>query len=166
MVRMLRTRNAQPSLWEAVLPEALLRLPADLQRVDAWLDDERFFAPFAPHFDPVLGRPSIPMETYLRLMFLKHAHRLGYRALCAEVADSLSWRRFCRIGIDTKVPHPTTLMKITSRCGEAAVARLNDALLAKATEQPLARVGKPARRHQPAAGQPPLPDRFWSVRAG
>ena len=58
------------------------------------------------------------METYLRLMFLKFRYRLGYESLCAEVADSISWRRFCRIDIDGRVPHPTTLMKITTRCGE------------------------------------------------
>jgi IS5 family transposase len=46
---MLRTRNVQPSLWESVLPEVCLRLPAELERVDAWLDDEWFFAPFRAH---------------------------------------------------------------------------------------------------------------------
>jgi hypothetical protein len=30
------------------------------------------------------------------------------------------------------VPHPTTLMKLTTRCGSAAVDGLNEALLAKA----------------------------------
>ncbi len=87
----------QRSLWESVLPEGCLRLPAGLERVDAWLDDERFFAPFVPYFSARMGRPSIPMETYLRLMFLKHRYRLGYESLCAEVSDSISWRRFCRI---------------------------------------------------------------------
>jgi hypothetical protein len=70
---MLRTRNDQPSLWESVLPEVCLRLPAELERVDAWLDDERFFAPFRAHFDARLGRPSLPLETYLRLMFPNYA---------------------------------------------------------------------------------------------
>jgi transposase, IS5 family len=42
-------------------------LPEDLARVDALLDDPAFFAPFAPHFHPVLGRPSTPAECYLRL---------------------------------------------------------------------------------------------------
>jgi len=41
-----------------------------LGRVDALLDDPVFFAPFAAYFDARIGRPSIPMETYLRLMFL------------------------------------------------------------------------------------------------
>jgi transposase, IS5 family len=129
-----RTIGEQPTLWDAVLPEELLALPAELARVDALLDDPAFFVPFAPFFDPSMGRPSIPMESYLRLMFLKFRYRLGFESLCREVSDSISWRRFARIGIDGRVPHPTTLMKITSRCGEAAVAGLNETLWAKAAE--------------------------------
>ena len=49
---MLRTRAAEVSLWEAVLPEEVLRLPEELARVDALLDDPVFFAPFVPFFDP------------------------------------------------------------------------------------------------------------------
>ena len=43
---MLRLRKAQPSLWESVLPEEVLRLSEELSKVDALLDDERFFARF------------------------------------------------------------------------------------------------------------------------
>lgn len=75
-----------------------LRLPVELERVDALLDDPAFFAPFVPYFDPRVGRPSTPMETYLRLMFLKFRYRLGYESLCRDVTDSITWRRFCRIG--------------------------------------------------------------------
>src|SRR6266511_4327301 len=75
-------------------------------------------------------------------MFLKFRYRLGYESVCAEVADSIGWRRFTRIGIDGKVPHPTTLMKITTRCGSEVIEQLNEALLAKATEGKLLRVGK------------------------
>jgi len=135
----LRTRAEQVSLWEAVLPAEVLRLPAELARVDALLDDPVFFTPFVPFFDPRVGRPSTPMETYLRLMFLKFRYRLGYESLCAEVSDSIAWRRFCRIPIDGRVPHPTTLMKLTTRCGTAAVDGCNEALLAKAAEVKLLR---------------------------
>jgi transposase, IS5 family len=58
------------------------------------------------------------------------------------LADSISWRRFARIPLDGRVPHPTTLMKITTRCGESAVAGLNEALLAKAATGRLPRVGR------------------------
>ena len=93
-------------VWESRLPAEVLRLPAELARVDALLDDPVFFAPFAPFFHPVLGRPSTPVECYLRLMFLKFRYRLGYESLCAEVSDSITWRRFCRIPLDGTVPHP------------------------------------------------------------
>jgi transposase, IS5 family len=138
----LRTVNDQPTLWESILPAELLVVSGELARVDALLDDPVFFAPFAPFFDPRIGRPSIPVETYLRLMFLKFRYRLGYESLCREVADSISWQRFCRIPLGVRVPHPTTLMKITTRCGDAAVAGLNEALLAKAAAAKLLRTDK------------------------
>ena len=93
----MRTVGHQPSLWEAVLPEELRRLPEELARVDVLLDGPVFFAPLTPFFDPRIGRPSMPMETYLRLMFLKFRYRLGFESLCREVSDSITWRQFCRM---------------------------------------------------------------------
>ena len=131
---MLRTVCDSPTLWEALLPPEALIMPAELVAVDRLLDDARFFEPFRKHFDPVWGRPSIPIETYLRLMFLKYRYRLGYETLCAEVTDSLSWLRFARIPIGCSAPHPSTLMKITTRCGPELIEQLNAGLLAKAVE--------------------------------
>src|ERR1700722_15081832 len=136
---MFRTVGDRPPLWESLLPAEVLRLPDELARVYALLDDPSFFAPFAPYFHPVIGRPSTPAECYLRLMFLKFRYRLGYESLCAEVSDSITWRRFCRIPLDGRVPHPTTLIKMTKRCGVAAVDGCNEALLAKAAEGKLLR---------------------------
>jgi len=47
-------------------------------------------------------------------MFLKLRYRLGYGVVVREVSDSITWRRFCRIPLDGQVPHPTTLMKLTT----------------------------------------------------
>src|ERR1700752_3815903 len=139
---MFRTVNDQPTLWDSILPAELLVLPVELGRVDGLLDDPVFFAPFAAYFDARIGRPSIPMETYLRMMFLKFRYRFGFESLCREVADSISWQRFCRIPLGIRVPHPTTLMKITSRCGDDAIAGLNEALLVKAASDKLLRTDK------------------------
>ncbi|MEU1663817.1 transposase [Streptomyces sparsogenes] len=107
---MLRVAGVRDSWWE-VLPEQARQLPAELARIDAFLDDERFIAPWRAVFDERIGRPSVPVETLLRLLYLKHRYQLGYETLCREVADSLSWRRFCRIPLTSPVPHPTTLIK-------------------------------------------------------
>jgi IS5 family transposase len=156
---MLRTRAPGVSLWEAALSEDVLRLSEELARLDALLDDPAFFAPFVPFFDPRVGRPSTPMEVYLRLMFLKFRYRLGYDALCREVSDSITWRRFCRIPLEGRVPHPPTLMKLTSRCGTAAVDGCKGAagkggLGEAATHRAV------ARGHDSRAGGCGLPDRL------
>lgn len=139
---MLVTRNLQPSLWDSVLPAEVRRMSPLLEQVDRWLDDAAFFGPFREHFSAALGRPSIPMEVYLRMMFLKFQYKLGYESLCREVSDSISWRIFCRLDLDRSVPAPSTLSKITTRCGEEAVLRLNEALLARADATKLVRTGK------------------------
>jgi IS5 family transposase len=128
----LRTVGPQGSLFELLLPAGMRVLSGELAAVDALLDDERFFGPFRPFFDPTEGRPSIPIETYLRLMFLKYRFGLGYGRLCAQVADSITWRRFCRIGLEASVPDESTIRKITRRCGPDLIDGLNRELLAAA----------------------------------
>jgi hypothetical protein len=113
--------DPQATIWELLLPEEVKRLPAELVRVDAYLDDERFLAPWRALFDRRLGRPSIPVDTLLRLLYLKHRSGLGYERLCREVADSISWRRLCRIGLDRPMPHPTTLVKLVRRAGPEVI---------------------------------------------
>src|SRR5213592_995140 len=126
---MLRERSVGESLWEAVLPAELRELPAELGKVDAILDDDRFMAPFRARLTATIGRPTIAIETYLRLMYLKHRYGLGYEMLCGEVADSFTWRRFCRIGLDGWVLDPSTLMELTKRLGPGLLEELNAELL-------------------------------------
>ena len=136
---MLRETDPQATIWELLLPEEAKRLPAELVRIDAYLDDERFIAPWRGLFSRRLGRPSVPIDTLLRLLYLKHRYQLGYESLCREVADSIGWRRFCRIGLDRPVPHPTTLVKLVRRAGPEVVEELNAALVAKLREDRLLR---------------------------
>ena len=67
-------------------------------------------------------------------MLWNYRYRMGYEMLCREVTDSITWQRFCRIGLGGWVPHSTTLMKITTRCGPTVVDQLNELFLAKAAE--------------------------------
>jgi transposase, IS5 family len=73
---------------------------------------------------------------------LKHRYQLGYESLCREVADSIGWRRFCRLGLDQPVPHPTTLVKLVRRAGPEVIEQLNQALVAKLADDKLLRARK------------------------
>jgi IS5 family transposase len=138
----LRETDPQTTIWELLLPEEAKRLPTELARVDAYLDDERFITPWRGLFSARLGRPSVPVDTLLRLLYLKHRYGLGYESLCREVADSLSWRRFCRIPLDRPVPHPTTLVKLVRRAGPEVIEQLNAVLVAKLAQGKLLRARK------------------------
>jgi transposase, IS5 family len=131
--------QASLTLWETLLPEQAKRLPAELAQVDAYLDDERFIAPWRALFSARLGRRSVPVDTLLRLLYLKHRYGLGYESLCREVSDSIGWRRFCRIGLEGQVPHPTTLVKLVRRAGPEVITQLNTALLEKLAKDRLLR---------------------------
>jgi transposase, IS5 family len=128
----LRTVGPTGSLFELLLPAGMRVLTGELAEIDRLLDDERFFVPFAKHFHRLDGRPSIPIETYLRMMFLKVQAKVGYERVCTMIGDSISLRRFCRIGLEVAVPDESTIRKITTRCGPELVEELNRILLRRA----------------------------------
>ena len=98
------------SLWDEVLPIEVRELPEDLRRIDALLADPGLLAPIRAHWQAAAdasgrsaaehGRPTIAMETYVRLMVLKQRSGWGYETLVGEVSDSMHLRRFCRIALD------------------------------------------------------------------
>ena len=139
---MLRLRDPQGSLWDQLLPVQARTLSVELTAVDDCLADERFFEPYVQRFRTLIGRPTVPIETYLRLMYLKHRYRLGYETLVAEVTDSLHWRRFCHLALDAPVPHSTTLSKLTRKYGPEVVHELNRHLIQHARARKLLRSRK------------------------
>ena len=136
---MLRLRKDQPSLWESVLPAELFQMNEELAEVDRLLDDERFFDPFRVRFSTRIGRPTIPVATYLRMMYLKRRHELGYETLVQEVKDSLTWRSFCHLSLEDRVPDDTTLIKLSRKYGDDTLRDLNDALVLKLKEKKVIR---------------------------
>lgn len=136
---MLILREPQLTFWDSFLPAELQGLREELAKVDTLLDDTQILAPYVERFHTTMGRPTVPIETYLRLMYLKFRYQLGYETLVEEVSDSIQWRRFCRIPLDKKVPHSTTLIKLTKRFGNELIEELNQTLIEKAIEQKIIR---------------------------
>jgi IS5 family transposase len=132
-------------LWDESLPFEVRELPQDLAALDRVLGDpellmvilERFRREVVDQGRAVLtdGRPTIAMETYIRLMVLKQRFRWGYRALVAEVSDSIHLRRFCRISLSDRVPDESTVRKMTRRLGSETVSEMIRSLIASATRE-------------------------------
>ncbi len=129
----------QRDYWDHLLPAEARLLSPTLEAVDAILDDQRFLAPFRARFRSKRGRFTIPMETYLRLMYLKMKYQLGYETLVQEVADSVSWRRFCRLSLSARVPDASTLIKLTNGPCQGLVDELHAALINKLAEKKVLR---------------------------
>jgi len=86
------------------------------------------------------GRPTLAIETYVRLMVLKQRHGWGYRTLVAEVSDSIHLRRFCRIALSERVPDKSTVRKLTRRIGPETVNDVTRELIASAVREKRFRV--------------------------
>ena len=132
------------SLWDELLPEEVRVLPDDLARLDELLCDPELLAPIAIRWERELaqasrfsdrGRPSLAMETYVRLMVLKHRCGWGYETLMREVSDSIHLRRFCRLGLAERVPDESTVRKLTRRLGAEVVHQLTRELIQKARRE-------------------------------
>ena len=132
-------------LWDDALPVEVKELPEDLAALDVLLSDHELLWPIVERWQQEFretgrlvlteGRPTIAMETYVRLMALKQRYRWGYRTLVAEVSDSIHLRRFCRISLSERVPDESTVRKLTRRIGAETVSELTRALIAKATRE-------------------------------
>jgi IS5 family transposase len=139
MLKLPNKKDKQMDLFEAGLPKELFELDKELKNIDQFLDDERFMEPFVQHFQSSTGRPTIPVETYLRMMYLKHRHGLGYETLVKEISDSIKWRTFCKLKLNDPVPDSTTLIKATKRYGEKIINEINELLVEKAREKKVIR---------------------------
>ena len=136
---MLVLKDRQMTAWDELLPKEAKFLSDELQKIDDILDDPGFFEPFVQRFHTTIGRPTVKVETYIRMMYLKTRYQLGYETLVKEVNDSISWRRFCRIDLTKKVPDDSTLIKLTKKYGPETVEEMNSILVEKAKEQKLIR---------------------------
>ncbi|HUY59226.1 MAG TPA: transposase [Solirubrobacteraceae bacterium] len=142
---MLRLSSGQvESLWDEVLPIGVRELPADLAALDVVLRDRALLVPVVAYWECEAaagrasvgyGRPTIAIETYVRLMVVKHRTGWGYETLVREVSDSLHLRRFCLIALGECVPEESTVRKLTRRLGGAVVDELTRLVIEKAARE-------------------------------
>jgi MoaA/NifB/PqqE/SkfB family radical SAM enzyme len=85
---MLRLSGGQvESLFDVGLPVEVRELPEDLAALDLLLGDPALLEPISAAWDAagrVHGRPTIPMDRYVRLMVVKQRSGWGLRRWCAR----------------------------------------------------------------------------------
>ena len=134
---MLRLSGGQvESLFDLGLPVVVAELPADLAVLDVALAAPGLLAPIAASWGAEavgFGRPSVPMDRFVRLMIVKARSGWGYETLVREVSDSLHLRRFCRIGLWDRVPDESTIRKLVRRLGAEVIEDICSQVIAEAT---------------------------------
>jgi transposase, IS5 family len=134
---MLRLSGGQvESLFDLGLPVEVRELPSDLAALDGLLGGTALLEPIARVWDPAAlaqGRPTIPMDRFVRLMLVKQRSGWGYETLVREVSDSLHLRRFCLISLSERVPDESTIRKLARRLGPEVIEEICRALIASAT---------------------------------
>ena len=133
---MLRLSGGQvESLFDLALPVEVRELPEDLAALDRLLGDPALLAPVERAWEQAArgrGRPTIPIERFVRLMLVKQRAGWGFETLVREVSDSLHLRRFCLIALSERVPDESTLRKLCRRLGPQVVEEICRSVIAGA----------------------------------
>ena len=127
--------SEQKDVFEGLYDPRLFELSDELKKIDELLRDPQLLTPFKEKFSKKRGRPTVPVATYLRLMYLKDRYQFGYETLVDEVEDHIKWRKFCQIPLDKTVPDSTTLIKLTQKYGPEMIKAVNKQLLENLKEQ-------------------------------
>jgi transposase, IS5 family len=135
-VGVLRLSGGQvESLFDLGLPVQVAELPADLAALDAVMAAPGLLAPIEVSWDADavgFGRPTVPIDRFVRLMIIKTRSGWGYETLVREVSDSPHLRRFCRIGLWDRVPDESTIRKLVRRLGADVVEDICQRVIAEA----------------------------------
>jgi len=136
---MLQIRPNGFELWDSIMPEELKKLPEELGKVDEILNDVSVMEPFLKRFNTTMGRPTVPVYTYLRMMYLKSRYKMGYETMEKEVNDSITWRRFCGIPYDKSAPEASTIIKLTHKYGEDILKKLHEIIIGQLVKKKVIR---------------------------
>jgi transposase, IS5 family len=84
--------------------------------------------------NPDKGRRGLSAEQLLRAVVLKQMNDFSYEELAFHLADSRSYRWFCRLGIDEQAPKRSTLQKAAKRICATTWTAINDRLVQHAAK--------------------------------
>src|SRR5881394_1315666 len=84
--------------------------------------------------DPSKGRDGMAAEQVLRVAILKQHTGLSYERLAFGLADSSTYRAFCRLGYEQKPPTKSALQKNVKRVTTATWEKINEMVVRQARD--------------------------------
>ena len=115
----------QLTFAEEFLEPSLYELNDELKKVGELLQNREILKPFKNKFHETKGRPGTPVDTYLRMMYLKFRWGLSYEEVECEVRERLPRLFFCKLSLMDPVPDSTTLIKPNQKLGDELIDELN-----------------------------------------
>ena len=94
--------------------------------------------------NPNIGRRAVSAELLLRALLLKQRNGDTYAELSFKLADSNSYRTFCRLGLGEAAPSKSTLQRNIKMITAQTLEAMNRVILARAGERGIER-GKKVR---------------------
>lgn len=85
--------------------------------------------------NPAWGAPGMTGDRAVRCFVIKAMNGYSYEELAFHLIDSMSYRRFCRIGFADSAPSRSTLQANITRLSPATLELINDCLAIIAEEQ-------------------------------
>lgn len=129
----------QPSFFDGLLLQAL-RDDSLLTKVDCILNEiPDLLKPFLNRYgrdrkdrniDSNFGKPTVAIESILRLILLKHLHaNCTYRDVEQRTKTDYAWKAFARLRLTDRVPDYSTLSRWVMFFGEDAIRELHSAII-------------------------------------
>lgn len=79
--------------------------------------------------NPAIGRQGMTAETVLRALVIKQMNQFSYEQLAFHLADSRSYRSFCRLGIADPIPRKSTLQRNLKKIRPETLVSINRVLM-------------------------------------
>lgn len=153
---MLRTHGSlqQRSFFDSLIEDALRANPL-LSKVDSVLNAlPHLLDPFVAAYerdrtargvDGSFGRPTIPVESIVRLILLKHLHKnCALRDVEERTKTDYAWKGFAKLSLTDKAPDHTALNKWELFFGSRSIEKLHDQIIDYCAEKKIVK-GKKLR---------------------
>lgn len=108
-----------------------------LRRLEHVVNFERFRPTLAKYYSPQVGRPAIDPVMMLKLEFLGIRESFSDREVMLHVQVNVAYRLFVNLGVDSGLPHPTSMTYFRDRIGVEAMQEIFHEVLTVARERGL-----------------------------